>query len=682
MTISENGVKMYNKEQIKRGIGSRAARVGIFLLTCALAAHAQIPDYFADPGEGEDFDGDKFTLTFIQQMEETINIEFDTPGVVWNCAWLQVLPSFPRILLECTVASGTLEPESTVTFTVNKDGSGFTTMAGKELATSTGTFVIPADGGDSITVTPNPASGSAYDPNAGVPVIFQFNMPMVEIDLNVAVAFDVGEWSCAWRGNSIIECTLEGAVDPGSINYTLTGFTSLSGTTLDTFAGSLIIEDEVTGVTIFPFPMSGETFDPIFDQEIRFTFTSPMDQSVDAQAAVSFNMGTWSCRWTSGFSLNCSPIGDLPPGTYEYNLIGLKTADGTTLDPFTGTFLVESDGNGGMGGTPAPDCPEGSTPVALPKTIWVCGDDIPAWDDAVVFPRFNGNGFSVAGSSLTDRGTLQSLVLLDASGNATAKVRGVDALTSLTPAFSEGTVFADQSSTLSQTVTFGLFTADGDTTSPIFVNQIDLQSTQSRLEHFAEGRTTLVVNDIGKVLVALFESTGALAWAKEYSSDLFATEPSQIQVVPDTQTASLIPYPESGFFLSVTTIETTVSGTDFQTVSTLTLIRLDSSGNIIWSRSLTSSSGLDVPMATLAADGTINLQIVETDLSNPFMPSFSSVLCKIDANANPIWTRRYDGIIVNIRDNLQNGASLITGNLSDLSDRSSSAFFAIADELV
>ena len=58
-------------------------------------------------------------------------------------------------------------------------------------------------------------------------------------------------------------------------------------------------------------------------------------------------------------------------------------------------------------------------------------------------------------------------------------------------------------STPTTPVAFGVFTLAGDTATPVFVKQVNPASGDSRVNHLLDGRTTILVNDLGKVLIAL-----------------------------------------------------------------------------------------------------------------------------------------------------------------------------------
>lgn len=136
---------------------TRVAKLGALTLLLILvisftAAHAQIPVLFSDPVDGGTFLG-RLTITFTQPMQDPIAMEFTgTGGVSFTSAWQVAFPGVPNLILECT-PNGTLPPGSVVTWTVNPNGTGFTTITGDVLPTTSGTFVVPGGGGGGGDVT-------------------------------------------------------------------------------------------------------------------------------------------------------------------------------------------------------------------------------------------------------------------------------------------------------------------------------------------------------------------------------------------------------------------------------------------------------------------------------------------------------------------------------------------------
>lgn len=226
------------------GRSRKVCLIGWIFLTLVLvrSTPASVPYLVSDPPDGGDFDG-VLTITFTQQMQETIAMDFSgTGGVSFDCAWNELIPGF-RLVLECS-PMGELPAGNTVTWTVNPEGTGFTTESGETIPTTSGTFVVPGGGGGEPTVTPTPAVGGTYDPATGDSVRFRFSVAMDQtVDPDSAVTFSAGNWSCQWSDASVVLCDPLESLGEAFYTYTLMGFRSQSGIEMSPFSGGFFVQE-------------------------------------------------------------------------------------------------------------------------------------------------------------------------------------------------------------------------------------------------------------------------------------------------------------------------------------------------------------------------------------------------------------------------------------------------------
>ena len=647
-----------------------------------IEAVGQIPDYVTDPADGQEF-SEKFSITFFEPMQETIAIDFSgAGGVQFTCEWVLPLPEFPRQFLECT-PNAALPANSTVTWTINPGGTGFTTEAGRVLPTSSGTFTVP-DGGGGISVTPFPADGAFYDPAIDGPVTFSFSEEMDQtIDLATAASFDLGSWNREWTDGFTLECTLVSAAAPGIYSYTLSGFQSLTGTPLDDFNGSFEIQDEGGGdLTVFPSPADGATYNPLLGQPVSFTFSTPMDQTVDPQSAITFDAGSWSCSWTfPGVpSVSCTPIGGLSAGTYHYTLSGFRSDSGETYPDFSGSFVVDS-GTGGEGGVRASECPEvDPVPIPFPKTLAVCGTNFFVWDFAMVFPAA-GEGYVVTGSSRTGSSSFESLdsvVRLDGEGRLLSGVTAVNVGTELALSADLNVLYASYPPSSTNALMLGAY--DSDTLAPVYERSFDLAGAQPpNIIRLEEGRVAVVQDRNTNINVMVLSASGTVDWSKRYASTSFGTEGSGgLPGQGGSQTVSLMPMP-TGYLLAVNQTKTSLSGSNISFANTNILARLAEDGAVQWAKKYTGIDGLSSSFVRPVQNGDFILQGTKITLSGEDETSFSSVLVRLDPNGDPTWGTEFSGASISPSGELPENKLFVVGSLMDPEGDEPQSVFGIVD---
>jgi hypothetical protein len=635
-------------------------------------------NYFTDPPEGEVFDG-TFSITFFETMQEPIAIEFaGTGGVTFDCAWLIPFPGFPRLTFVCT-PDGALPENATVTWTINPGGTGFTTESGEVLPTSSGTFITSAGG---VTVTTAPGNGDVYDPTSDGPLTFFFSEAMDQtIDLSSAVTFDTGTWVCEWTDDSTIECTLQGTPEPGTYSYTLSGFVSEAGTPMNPYAGSVVIEeDDGSEVTVFPTPAEGEVYNPAFGP-VTFTFSTSMDQTIDPQTAITFDRGSWNCDWASAGVpvVLCTPTSALGEGIYNYTLSGFLTAEGQSVADFTGTFLVEEGGGGGNGGTQAPECPATDPPpLAIPKTMWVCGLDFFAWEHATVYPAAGGLGYFVTGSSATALGRLDSLIQLDSQGRFISGVMATSEETQMYGSFDSEVLYATDGSGGANQLTVGAYRLDNNL-EPVYQRVLPLSGARHVVSQLSNGRVAVVQDLDDEVEVVVFSDTGTVAWAKRYASAGFGADDSGgLPGLGGSQTVELRQTP-SGLLLVVSQSKTSFDDETVTVATTNIVARLTENGVVSWAKRYTGSGALFAPLVNVTRDGTIVLQGFKGDLTGEDPSATGSVLFRLDANGDPVWGKEFVGPNLSVMADLPGNGLLVGGHLADSEGNQGASVYGVLD---
>lgn len=637
----------------------------------------QIPDYITQPEEGGTF-SDTFTVTFLEPMQETIAINFSqTGGVEFNCGWFVPLPGFPRMILECT-PNGALPSDSTVTWTLNPGGSGFTTQSGRVLPTSSGTFRVTGGGGDPLTVTPFPANQGQYDPTSDGPVVFSFSKEMNQtIDLSSAVTFDRGTWDSEWVDGFTVESTLLSAAEPGeTFHYTLSGFQSLAGDSLSPFQGSFDILDSTGGeLTVFPSPADGATYNPLLGP-VTFTFGTLMDQSVTPQTAITFDRGTWIMAWAfPGVpSITCTPVGGLAEGTYHYTLSGFRSDGGEIYPNFSGSFVVGT-GTGGDDGLRAPECPDvDSVPLAFPKTMAVCGTNFFVWDRAWVSPALDGAGYVVGGSSRIGSSTfasLESLAHLDSQGRFLSGVMAVNEGTELWASADLSLLYAFRSPAGSNVQAVGVYQAGSLT--PVYERGLLLPGGTLQAFQIDGGQVAVLQDANTNFSVVVLNASGNVAWAKRYASARFG-----IGGVGSSQSAFLRPLP-TGYLLDVNQTKTTLSGTEVTFATTNILIRLGAGGEVQWSKNYSGVTGILTSFVTVTENGDVFLLGARNTFFGTDTNSFGTVVIKLDANGNPLWSKDIAGASLTLSSDLPGNKVLVTGQIGDFGDEEQQSLFGILD---
>jgi hypothetical protein len=632
-------------------------------------------NYVTDPSDGEVFEG-TLTITFFEIMQETIAIEFaGTGGVTFDCAWFVPFPGFPRMTLVCT-PNGELPESATVTWTINPGGTGFTTESGTVLPTSSGTFLT--SGG--VTVTSNPGNGDVYDPTSDGPLTFFFSEAMDQtIDLSLAVTFDVGTWVCEWTDDATIECTLQGTPEPGTYSYTLSGFVSEAGTPMSTYAGTVVIEEDDGEVTVFPTPAEGEVYDQAIGP-VTFTFSESMDQTVDPQTAITFDRGSWNCDWAfPGVPVVlCTPTGALGEGVYGYTLSGFRTLGGATMGDFTGTFLVE-EGSGGNGGTQAPECPATDPPpLTMPKTMWVCGVDFFAWEHATVYPGAGGVGYFVSGSSATGLGRLDSLIQLDSQGRFVSGAMAKSQETEIFGSFDSAVLHATDGSGGANQLTVGAYRLDNQL-APIYQRVLPLSGPGHTVSQLSNGRVAVVQDLDDEMEVVVFSDTGTVSWAKRYASARFGADSSGgFPGFGGSQTVDLRQMP-GGLLLVVSQSKTTVDDETVTVATTNILARLTENGVVSWAKRYTGSGAFFAPMVNVTREGTIVLQGFKGDLTGEDPSASGSVLIRLDANGDPVWSKEFAGPSLSVLADLPGNGMLVGGTLLDSEGDEGASMYGVLD---
>lgn len=650
------------------------AAVAVFWILAILPAWAQLPEFVTDPEDGGEF-SDQFTITFLQVMQDPIAIRFEgTGGVQFDAAWENFGGVIPNQILICTPQSA-LPPGNTVTWTVNPDGTGFTTLSGTVITTTSGTFRVPG-GSVTVSVTPTPGEGEVYDPSLGVPVIFEFSEAMdTSAPLDAAISMSPGTWAFSWQGDTIVTCTLQGAAVPGTVSYTLSGFQSAGGTPMDEFNGSFIIEDGGGGdVTMIPFPASGATYDPATDGPVTFTFSEAMDQTVDPDTAVTFTQGTWQCDWLNSTTVACVAGGTLAAGACAYTLDGFRTLAGQDVEFLFGSFIVSGGGSGE--GTPAPDCPTEPLALSFPKSMSVCGAGAFAWGQATLYPVAQG-GFVLTGVHDSATGSLASLALLNGEGLLMATVQATEAGTHLVPG-NAGRLLASRFVDSSDKFTFGVYQMNNNLT-PVFENQLAAAGKSASVVPLSDGRFLLAHDLDTQIELMLFQSNGNLAWAKRYSSTAFgAGAGGGIPGIGGSQYISVFEF-SSGFVLAVSQSEMMLSGSDFVPRSTNLLTRLDASGSVQWTKKFTGLNAFPAPTIAVLEDETYVIEAITADIPDVGDPTVKSVLVKLDANGNPVWGREIPGPSLAFTGKLSDGRLLLAGSTVNPASDDTQSLVAIMD---
>ncbi len=663
------------------GSWARGLRIGAVTMALVLfglvRGVGQIPDYLTEPENGGTF-SDKFTITFLEAMQETIALDFSGTGEAeFNCGWFVPIPGFPRMILECT-PNGPLPPNSTVTWTLNPGGTGFTTQSGRVLPTSSGTFLVTDGGGEPLTVTPSPANQGQYDPTSDGPVVFSFSQEMDEtIDLSSAVTFDRGTWDSEWVDGFTVHCTLQSAAEPGeTYHYTLAGFLSLEGDSLAIFQGSFDILDGTGGeLTVFPSPADGATYNPLIGP-VTFTFGTPMDQSVNPQTAITFDQGTWTCSWAfPGVpSVLCTPVGGLANGTYHYTLSGFRSTAGELYPDFSGRFVVSS-GTGGGDGVRAPECPElDRAPLPFPKTMAVCGTNFFAWDRAWMIAAVRGTGYAVGGSSPSGSspfGTLDSVVRLDGQGRFLSGVMAVKEGTELWVSSDLNLLYAFDPADSSNALNLGVYQADSLT--PVYERGLAIPGGDLEAVQLAGGQVAVVQDANTTVSVVLLNSSGAVAWAKRYDSASFGAGG-----LGGSQSVFLRALP-TGYLLDLTQTKVTLIGTEVSFASTNILIRLAAGGEVQWAKKYTGITGVIGGFVSVTESGNLILHGSKTTSPGTDASSLSSVLIKLDANGNPVWGREIADLSLSPSSELPGNKLLVMGSVGDWEDEDRESVFGIID---
>lgn len=582
-------------------------------------------DYFSEPEDGGDFAG-VFTLTFVSEMQETIALRFEgAGGVQFDYEWMTFGGLLPPQILECT-PQGALPPGSTVTWTLNPDGTGFTTADGRVLPTSSGTFRVSGDPAN-VTMTADPEGGT-YDPASDGPVTMTFSEAMdTAIDPNVAVDLSPGTWDCVWTDDRTIACSIQLPAAAATYSYTVSGLETASGVAAPTFEGGFTIRSgDVLTVNAPVF-----SYDPARGP-FRLVFSAEMDQSVDLDGAVTIFPGTWQYGWGDAVTLECSPVGGLEVGPYTYSLdVGvLRSLHGATLDPMGGfgMFMVSTGG-----GFAAPDCPAEMLALPFPKTMTVCGADHSSWDSAGVYPDRGGTGYVVSGWS---EDGLESLMRLDAQGQTLATVRAVDPDTELMSGPDPGLFLAARPSDGFDQLELGVYQFDGDRT-PVFQNALSIEDPYVATDYLSDGRIVVVQDLDTQMEVILLNANGTVAWAKRYASALFGDGGGGIGF-GDGQSVEFSEMP-SGYLLDIVQTQYTGDGSAITNI----LVRLSDNGSLQWARRYTGLDAFGAPFAQGLTSGSILLWSAGFAVGEE-EDSVSSHLVKLNADGSLSWAKRVSGL--------------------------------------
>lgn len=642
------------------------------IVSLALPSLAQVPVVFSDPEDGGEF-SEMLTLTFLEEMRDTIAIEFQgAGGVAFDCAWQTFGGLIPNQILEC-VPRSPLPAGNTVTWTINPTGTGFTTVSGSILPTTSGTFHVPAGSGG-VTVTPTPGNGEIYDPILDGPVRFEFSEAMdTTLDPDTGISFNLGTWSCTWADVMTIQCTLQGTPEPGDYSYTLSGFETLGAAVVDDFTGSFTIAGSSVELTMTPFPANLASYNPQTDGPVTFTFSKAMDQTVNPQIAVMFTLGTWTRVWANATTVACTPTAALAAGTYNYFLSGFESIDQEPLPFTTGSFVV-SGGGGNNDGTPAPDCPAQLQTLPLPKTLAVCGATFFAWDEATVRTATAGSAFLLDGWSALGQQSLPSLAVLNAQGAITATVVPEEPGTDLAIAADPTRVLASRLTTNPTRLQLGVFQLDA-ALQPIFQLGLDVADSRSQVDPLSDGRIT-VVEDLGtRIQVTLLTSSGSQAWSRQYSAAGFGAAAGGIPGLGGGQTVSLREL-SPGFLLDVSQSAASLNGSAIQFKSTNILVRLASDGAVQWAKKYTGVDTYPGPHVVGTTGGNLYLQafgVVDPEAENPIA---RSDIFRLDADGKVVWGTRITGATLSVISELPGGKVLLGGGMSDTQSESSTSVFA------
>jgi hypothetical protein len=595
------------------------------IFTAALLIPVSAQDYFSEPEDGGDFTG-AFTLTFVSEMQETIALRFEgAGGVQFDCEWMTFGGLLPPQILECT-PQGALPPGSTVTWTLNPDGTGFTTADGRVLPTSSGTFVVSGDPAN-VTMTADPGGGT-YDPASDGPVTFTFSEAMnTTIDPNVAVDLNPGTWNCAWIDDRTIACTIQLPAAAAEYFYTLSGLETASGVAAPTFEGGFTIQSgDVLTVSTPDF-----FYDPARGP-FRLVFSAEMDQSVDLGNAVTIFPGSWQYAWGNSVTLECSPIGGLEEGMYTYILSvdDFRSVHGAALDPMGGSdkFIVSTGG-----GTAAPDCPAEMLALPFPKTMAVCGAEHSSWDSASVYPDRGGTGYVVSGWSEND---IESLMRLDAQGQTTATVRTVDPGTELITGPDPDRFLAARLSDDFDQLELGVYQFNAART-PVFQRALNIEDPDVATDYLSNGRIAVVQDLDNHIEVILLNADGTVAWAKRYASALFGGSGGGLGF-GEGQFVSLSEMP-SGYLLDIAQTQFTGDGSAITNI----LVRLNDNGSLQWARRYTGLDTFGAPFAQGLTSGSILLWSAGFAVGEEEDSVFSH-LVKLNADGSLSWAKRVSGL--------------------------------------
>ncbi|MCL4177905.1 MAG: hypothetical protein KJ072_09185 [Verrucomicrobia bacterium] len=638
----------------------------------ASAALAQSPGLMSSPEDGGEFDG-SLVLTFFQEMKDPIAIRFEgAGGVEFDCVWMTFGGMLPNMILECTPRS-TLPAGATVTWTVNPDGTGFETTDGIVFPTTSGTFQVPSGGGD-VTVTVYPDEGEVYNPEVGGPVMITFSEAMDQsVDPAEAISFSEGTWDCVWLDESTVTCTLQSAAVPGDYYFTLSGFISAAGTPVEDYYGSFVIQEGGGTLTVTPSPAVGGTYNPGNDGPVLFTFSQEMDLTVEPQSAISFSQGTWQCDWVSSTRVECSPVSTLTVGSYSYTLTGFRSATDELMPPFTGAFLVLESGGGD--GTRAPACPSGSTAMAFPKAMSVCGTNFFVWEHAMVYPNRSGTGFTVDGWCDGTLGSLATLVRLDAQGKVDSTVLAQDNDTELWLGADPSRVLATRMPGTASPLVFGVYNIDNNFQAT-FEHALSMTDPYPEVFWLNDGRV-MVTQDLGtQIEVILFSANGSVSWAKRYSSSSFGVDNSGGGFLNASQSVSVMEL-SSGFMMSVTQTKPLFVGDTLQSKSTNILARLSSDGAVQWAKKYTGLDTFPAPVLGGTEAGSLFLQAYTSDEPEQGDPTYGTLLIMLNANGEPAWGKSYAGAMLNVTGDLPNGKYLLSGGFMGGEDEMNSTLFVV-----
>lgn len=477
----------------------------------ALPASAQLADYWSDPEDGGEFRG-SFQLAFFEPMQDTIALRFEgTGGVEFDRAWMTLGGTIPNQVLECA-PQGALPPGATVTWTINPEGTGFTTQGGRVLPTSSGTFIVPAET-SVITMQPFPRDGHGYDPEIDGPVTFTFSEAMdTSVDPNEVVDLSPGTWSWDWADDRTLAGTIQPPVAATYYAYFIAGLRTAFGVDAPEFQGGFEIQSgEFLTFTLWE--------EGLPQSPLRLVFSAEMDQSIDLAQAVSIAPGVWAYAWVNAITLECTPIGALETGTYTLMLDVevLRSLSGATLAPWAGFgFFSVHLGSG----TPAPDCPAELTALPFPKTLSLCGPGLSAWDSASVYSDAAGTGWVLAGWS---EDGLESLARMDADGRVMATVMTLDPGTELITGPDPARFLAARLTDDFAQLELGLYQFSQDRT-PIFERALQIEDADVSTQYLTDGRIAVVQDLNTQVEVVMLNADGSVAWAKRYASPLFGSE--------------------------------------------------------------------------------------------------------------------------------------------------------------